>query len=89
VRNNPYQVFFVLVSKYVFISPNDITTLPSVVVDLLQDFEDVFPQETPARLPPIRGIEHQIDLILGAALPNCWGLVLKCYGSRTRQHREC
>jgi hypothetical protein len=40
------------------------------VVDLLQDLEDVFPQETSAGLPPIRGIKHQIDLFLGAALPN-------------------
>jgi hypothetical protein len=69
-RNNPYQVLFVLVRKDVLISPNDITSLPSVVVDLLQEYEDVFPQETLARLPPIRGIEHQIDLILGATLPN-------------------
>ena len=29
-----------------------------------------FPEETPARLPPLCGIEHQIDLIPGAALPN-------------------
>jgi hypothetical protein len=58
------------VNKDVLISANDITSLPSVVADLLQDFEDVFPQETPAGLPPIKGIEHQIDLILGAALPN-------------------
>jgi hypothetical protein len=70
VRNNPYQMLFVLVNKDVLISPNDITSLPSVVADLLQDFEDVFPQETLAGLPPIRGIEHQIDLIPGAALPN-------------------
>ena len=70
VRNNPYQVLFVLVNKDVLISPNDITSLPSIVADLLQDFEYVFPQETPAGLPPIRGIEHQIDLIPGAALPN-------------------
>jgi hypothetical protein len=70
VRNNPYQVLFVLVNKDVLISPNDITSRPSVVANLLQDFEDVFPQETPARLPPIRGIEHQIDLIPRAALPN-------------------
>jgi hypothetical protein len=70
VRNNPYQVLFVLVNKDVLISPNDITSLPSVVADPLQDFEDVFPQETPAGLPPIRGIERQIDLILGVALPN-------------------
>jgi hypothetical protein len=70
VRNNPYQVLFVLVNKDVLISADDITSLPSDVADLLQDFEDVFPQETPAGLPPIRGIEHQIDLIPGAALPN-------------------
>jgi hypothetical protein len=30
----------------------------------------VFPQETPVGLPPIHGIERQIDLIPGAALPN-------------------
>jgi hypothetical protein len=63
-------VLFVPVNKDVLIYPNDITSLPSVVADLLQDFEDVFPQETSAGLPPIRGIEHQIDLIPGAALPN-------------------
>jgi hypothetical protein len=31
---------------------------------------DVFPQDVPPGLPPIRGIVHQIDLILGASLPN-------------------
>jgi hypothetical protein len=30
----------------------------------------VFPDELPKGLPPIRGIEHQIDLVLGASLPN-------------------
>ena len=70
VRNNPDQVLFVLMCKDILISPNDITSLPSVVSHLLQDYEDIFPKETPAGLPPIRGIEHQIDLIPGAALPN-------------------
>jgi len=44
--------------------------LPPVVTDLLQKFIDVFPQDVPPGLPPIRGIEHQIDLIPGASLPN-------------------
>ncbi|XP_056158507.1 uncharacterized protein LOC130134829 [Syzygium oleosum] len=37
---------------------------------LLKDFADVFPEDLPPGLPPIRGIEHQIDLIPGAPLPN-------------------
>nr|AAX95158.1 retrotransposon protein, putative, Ty3-gypsy sub-class [Oryza sativa Japonica Group]ABA92365.1 retrotransposon protein, putative, Ty3-gypsy subclass [Oryza sativa Japonica Group] len=34
------------------------------------EYEDVFPAEIPPGLPPMRGIEHQIDLIPGASLPN-------------------
>ena len=45
-------------------------SLSSVFVDLLREFEDVFPEEMPSGLPPIRGIEHQIDFIPGAAIPN-------------------
>jgi hypothetical protein len=38
--------------------------------NLLQEYMDVFPSEIPPRLPPVRGIEHKIDLIPGASLPN-------------------
>ena len=46
------------------------SSLPPAVTNILQEFADVFPQDVPPGLPPIRGIEHQIDLIPGASLPN-------------------
>ncbi len=59
VRNTTAP-FFVLLYKEVLFSSNDLPlTLPSSVLALLQEFEDVFPDEVPASLPPIRGIEHQ------------------------------
>jgi len=45
-------------------------SLPSVVVSLLQEYEDVFPNDVPSGLPPIRGIEHQIDFVPSATIPN-------------------
>ena len=30
----------------------------------------MFPNDVPSGLPPIRGIEHQIDFVLGATIPN-------------------
>lgn len=56
--------------KGVLLSTNEITPLPISVCHVLQEFSDVFPDEVPAGLPPLRGIEHQIDLIPGASLPN-------------------
>ena len=37
---------------------------------LLREFKNVFPNDLLPRLPPLRGIEQQIDLVLGAPLPN-------------------
>jgi hypothetical protein len=69
--NEPNAIFFVLLYKDTLLSTNNLpSTLPSVVFDVLQDFEDVFPEEVPPGLPPRRGIEHQIDLVPGASLPN-------------------
>jgi hypothetical protein len=69
--SEPNAVFYVLLYKDNFLVTNDLPpTLPSVVFDVLQDYEDVFLEEVPPGLPPKRGIEHQIDLVPGASLPN-------------------
>jgi hypothetical protein len=61
-----------LVCSHMLFSLDDAPSLdiPPVVTKLLQDYADVFPKELPLGLPPIRSIEHQIDLILGTQLPN-------------------
>ena len=73
VRNAYFakQSLLVLLYKEAFLNTNELDlTLPSSFVSLLQEYEDVFPEETPQGLPPIRGIEHQIDFVPGAAIPN-------------------
>ncbi|GKV13634.1 hypothetical protein SLEP1_g24622 [Rubroshorea leprosula] len=65
------QPMFVLLYKDAYFNTNELNdSLPSVVKSLLQDFKDVFPDDVPNGLPPVRGIKHQIDFILGATIPN-------------------
>ena len=64
-------VCYALICKDALFSFDDTSSsLPPAVTNLLQEYIDVFPEEVPPWLPPIRGIEHQIDLIPGASLPN-------------------
>jgi hypothetical protein len=65
------QPIFVLLYKEACFNTNELDeSLPSVVVSLLQEYEDVFPNDVPSGLLPIRGIEYQIDFVLGASIPN-------------------
>ncbi|KAH7565561.1 hypothetical protein JRO89_XS09G0227400 [Xanthoceras sorbifolium] len=44
--------------------------IPYKVQPLLSQFQSLFPDELLATLPPMREIQHNIDLIPGASLPN-------------------
>ena len=65
------SVYYAFVRKKALFSFEDVpSSLPPAVINILQEFADVFPQDVPLGLPPIRGIEHQIDLIPDVSLPN-------------------
>ncbi|KAL4643924.1 hypothetical protein ACB092_02G126200 [Castanea dentata] len=65
------QPIFVLFYKETCFNTNEFDeSLPSVVVSFLQEYKDVFPNDVPSGLPTIRGIEHQIDFVLSATIPN-------------------
>ncbi|KAF2302752.1 hypothetical protein GH714_004589 [Hevea brasiliensis] len=44
--------------------------VPPMVAKLLEEFGNVFPEEMLEGLPPFHAIEHRIDFIPGATLPN-------------------
>jgi hypothetical protein len=77
------QPIILLVYKEVHFNINkfNLYTL-SFCVSLLQKFDDVFFDEIPSRLPPIRGIEHQINLITSALIHNRPAYQSKSQGNR-------
>ena len=71
LQENPSTILhYVLICKGPSSAINDLTNIPPSLLSLLQEFQDVFPDELPHGLPPLRGIGHRIDLIPGAPLPN-------------------
>jgi hypothetical protein len=62
---------YALVCKYALYSIEVASiALSPAVANLLQEYMDAIPSELLPGLPPMRGIEHKIDLIPGASLPN-------------------
>lgn len=63
----------VLLYKETYLNINELEfSLPSVFSSLLQEFDDLlfFSKEIPYKLPPIKGIKHQINFIPRASIPN-------------------
>ena len=56
------QQVLILMYKDIYLSTNDLnSSLPSIILSLLQDFKDQLLEEIPYGLPLLRRIEHQID----------------------------
>ena len=69
-REDPTALPLVLMYKGEVLVSNDTQSVSLGVSTVLQEYGDVFPEEVPSGLLPLHGIEHQIDLIPGATLPN-------------------
>ena len=60
------RLIYILVGK----SVNLESKFPKTTTTLLEEFAGVFPPKLPNALPPIRDIQHQIDLVPKTTLPN-------------------
>ncbi|RDX91862.1 Retrovirus-related Pol polyprotein from transposon 17.6, partial [Mucuna pruriens] len=64
------EKLFVLLYKDVYFTNEFHSSFPCEIKFLLQEITDVFSDEVPHGLPPLRGIEHQINLVPTCPIPN-------------------
>ena len=64
------QSLVLIIYRGLLTETNSAPSIRREIENLLHEYKDVFPVDSPVGLPPIIGIEHQIDLVPGATLPN-------------------
>ncbi|GKC75614.1 putative reverse transcriptase domain-containing protein [Tanacetum coccineum] len=57
--------------------------VPNLVAPIIEEFADVFPNELPPGLPPMRDIQHCIDFVPGAVIPH-----KGAYRMNPKEHEE-
>ncbi|RVW75570.1 Transposon Ty3-G Gag-Pol polyprotein [Vitis vinifera] len=77
------KVIFALMARKVEEFKEQDKEYPANARKILDDFSDLWPAELPNELPPMRDIQHAIDLIPGASLPN-----LPAYRMNPTEHAE-
>ncbi|CAA7053553.1 unnamed protein product [Microthlaspi erraticum] len=63
------ELVWALVAAPSSVSPSH-DVVPDAFFSLLKQFSDVFPDDLPRALPPLRDIQHHINLVPNAVLPN-------------------
>ena len=64
------EVQVLVVKNVLKIEEEDSSEVLEVVKQVLEEFKDVVPYYLLKGLPPLRDIQHQIDLVPRASLPN-------------------
>jgi hypothetical protein len=70
VKKEQEMQFVVVRKPRVILTSTSMEDFPEEIQELLENFADIVVDEFPSSLPPIRSINHHIDLIPGASLPN-------------------